>query len=456
MVQQYPGGRCAGPVRRPAAVVPLRIGYPYGVIDVKDLSENPDKFRASQRARGADESVVDAIISADSARRAALIRFENLRAEQNVFGKKVAQAKGDEKKALLAEVKELANSVKAASAEADAAQLKQEELLRTIPNLIEDGVPEGGEDDYVVVKTVGTPREFPDFEPRDHLEIGELIGAIDMERGAKVSGARFYFLRGVGARLEMALLQMAMDQAIEAGFVPMITPTLVRPETMQGTGFDVKHDAEIYRLAEDDLYLVGTSEVALAGYHADEILDFSAGPIRYAGQSSCYRREAGSHGKDTRGIIRVHQFNKVEMFIYTTVEEAAAEHQRLLAWEEEMLAKCELPYRVIDTAAGDLGMSAARKYDCEAWVPTQGAYRELTSTSNCTTFQARRLNIRERAVNAEGVAKGTRAVATLNGTLATTRWIVALLEHHQNADGSVNVPKALQKYIGGLEVLPVL
>ena len=322
------------------------------MIDVKDLSENPDKFRASQRARGADESVVDAIISADAARRAALIRFENLRAEQNAFGKKVAQAKGEEKQALLAEVKELANSVKAASAEADAAQTKQEELLRTVPNLVEDGVPEGGEDDYVVVKTVGTPREFPDFEPKDHLEIGELIGAIDMERGAKVSGARFYFLRGVGARLEMALLQMAMDQAIEAGFVPMITPTLVRPETMQGTGFDVKHDAEIYRLAEDDLYLVGTSEVALAGYHADEILDFSAGPIRYAGQSSCYRREAGSHGKDTRGIIRVHQFNKVEMFIYTTVEEAAAEHQRLLAWEEEMLAKCELPYRVIDTAAG--------------------------------------------------------------------------------------------------------
>ena len=376
------------------------------MIDVKDLSENPDKFRASQRARGADESVVDAIIAADSARRAALIRYENLRAEQNVFGKKVAQAKGDEKKALLAEVKELANTVKAASAEADAAQAKQDELLRSIPNLIEDGVPEGGEDDYVVVKTVGTPREFPDFEPKDHLEIGELIGAIDMERGAKVSGSRFYFLRGVGARLEMALLQMAMDQAIEAGFVPMITPTLVRPETMQGTGFDVKHDAEIYRLAEDDLYLVGTSEVALAGYHADEILDLAGGPIRFAGQSSCYRREAGSHGKDTRGIIRVHQFNKVEMFIYTTVEEAAAEHERLLAWEEEMLAKCELPYRVIDTAAGDLGMSAARKFDCEAWVPTQGAYRELTSTSNCTTFQARRLNIRERVFNEEGVAEG--------------------------------------------------
>ena len=426
------------------------------MIDVKDLSENPDKFRASQRARGADESVVDAIIAADSARRAALIRFENLRAEQNAYGKKVAQAKGEEKQALLTEVKALAGAVKAASAEADVAVASQEELLRAIPNLIEDGVPEGGEDDYIVLKTVGAPREFTDFEPRDHLEIGELIGAIDMERGAKVSGSRFYFLRGVGARLEMALLQMAMEQAIDAGFVPMITPTLVRPETMQGTGFDVKHDAEIYRLAEDDLYLVGTSEVPLAGYHSDEILDLSAGPIRFAGQSSCYRREAGSHGKDTRGIIRVHQFNKVEMFVYTTVEEAAAEHARLLAWEEEMLAKCELPYRVIDTAAGDLGNSAARKFDCEAWVPTQGAYRELTSTSNCTTFQARRLNIRERAVNEEGVAKGTRAVATLNGTLATTRWIVAILEHHQNPDGSVNVPAALQKYLGGMTVFPVL
>ncbi|WP_287903714.1 serine--tRNA ligase [Arthrobacter sp.] len=426
------------------------------MIDVKELIENPEKFRASQRARGADESLVDQLVAADATRRSALTRYENLRAEQNAFGKRVAQAKGQEKQALLAEVKELAANVKAAAAEADAAQTTQDELLRVIPNLVLDGVPEGGEDDYVVVKTVGEPREFTDFEPRDHLEIGELIGAIDMERGAKVSGSRFYFLKGVGARLEMALLQMAMDQAIANGFVPMITPTLVRPETMQGTGFDVKHDAEIYRLAEDDLYLVGTSEVALAGYHGDEILDLSDGPIRYAGQSSCYRREAGSHGKDTRGIIRVHQFNKVEMFIYTTQEEAAAEHERLLAWEEEMLAKCELPYRVIDTAAGDLGSSAARKFDCEAWVPTQGAYRELTSTSNCTGYQARRLNIRERVFAEDGTPKGTRAVATLNGTLATTRWIVAILEHHQNADGSVTVPAALRPYLGGLEVFPVL
>ncbi|WP_104109846.1 serine--tRNA ligase [Arthrobacter sp. N199823] len=425
------------------------------MIDVRDLCENPEIYRASQRARGAEPSVVDAIIAADSSRKSAITSFEALRAEQNAFGKKVAKAKGEEKAALLAEVKELAVAVKAAAAASDAAAAEQDVLVRSIPNLISEGVPEGGEDDFIVVKTVGTPREFPDFKPKDHLEIGELIGAIDMERGAKVSGSRFYFLKGVGARLEMALLQMAMDQAIEAGFTPMITPTLVLPETMAGTGFDVAHDAEIYRLAEDDLYLVGTSEVALAGYHGNEIINVQE-PIRFAGWSSCYRREAGSHGKDTRGIIRVHQFNKVEMFVYTTVEKAAEEHQRLLAWEEEMLAKVELPYRVIDTAAGDLGMSASRKFDCEAWVPTQDAYRELTSTSNCTTFQARRLNTRERLVADDGGKGGTRAVATLNGTLATTRWIVAILEHHQNADGSVNVPVALRKYLGGMEVFPVL
>ncbi|HEY8295088.1 MAG TPA: serine--tRNA ligase [Micrococcaceae bacterium] len=428
------------------------------MIDVKDLSEYPEKYRASQKARGAETSVVDAIIAADAARKSAITSYEALRAEQNAFGKKVAQAKGEAKQALLAEVKGLAARVKVASAEADAAQTEQDVLVRSMANLISDGVPEGGEDDFIVLKTVGTPRDFAaeGFEPKDHLEIGELIGAIDMERGAKVSGSRFYFLRGVGARLEIALLQLAMDQAIAAGFIPMITPTLVRPETMAGTGFDVKHDAEIYRLAEDDLYLVGTSEVALAGYHGDEILDLSAGPLRYAGWSSCYRREAGSHGKDTRGIIRVHQFNKVEMFTYTTVEDSYEEHQRLLGWEEEMLAKVELPYRVIDTAAGDLGTSAARKFDCEAWVPTQGAYRELTSTSNCTTFQARRLNIRERMAGDDGGKGATRAVATLNGTLATTRWIVAILEHHQNPDGSVNVPPALRRYLGGLEVFPVL
>jgi len=426
------------------------------VIDVKLLSENPDTFRASQRARGADESLIDAILAADSARRESIASFEALRAQQNAFSKRVGAAKGEEKQALLTEVKELSQNVKAAQAASDEAAAAYSALQRSIPNLILDGVPSGGEDDFTVVKHVGTPRDFAaeGFEPRDHLELGELLGAIDMERGAKVSGSRFYFLKGVGARLEIALMNMALDLALQKDFIPMITPTLVRPETMQGTGFDVEHDDEIYKLERDDLYLVGTSEVALAGYHANEILDLSAGPTRYAGWSSCYRREAGSAGKDTRGIIRVHQFNKLEMFVYCSPEESEAEHAKLLALEEEMLAKVELPYRVIDTAAGDLGMSAARKFDCEAWVPTQDAYRELTSTSNCTTFQARRLNIRERETGADGKPGKTRSVATLNGTLATTRWIVAILEHHQNADGTVNVPVALRPYLGGMEVLP--
>ncbi|GAA3327052.1 MULTISPECIES: serine--tRNA ligase [Paeniglutamicibacter] len=428
------------------------------MIDVKVLSENPDTFRASQRARGADESLIDAILAADTARRESIASFEALRAQQNAFSKRVGAAKGEEKQALLAEVKDLARNVKEAQAASDAAAETYTKLQRSIPNLILDGVPSGGEDDFTVVKHVGTPRDFAaeGFEPRDHLELGELLGAIDMERGAKVSGSRFYFLKGIGARLEIALMNMALDQAVQNGFIPMITPTLVRPETMQGTGFDVEHDDEIYKLERDDLYLVGTSEVALAGYHANEILDLSDGPTRYAGWSSCYRREAGSAGKDTRGIIRVHQFNKLEMFVYCSPEQSEAEHAKLLAWEEEMLAKVELPYRVIDTAAGDLGMSAARKFDCEAWVPTQDAYRELTSTSNCTTFQARRLNIREREIGADGKPGKTRAVSTLNGTLATTRWIVAILEHHQNADGSVNVPVALRPYLGGMEVLPLL
>lgn len=418
------------------------------------LTENPDLYRASQRARGADESLIDQLLAADTARRETIATYERLRAEQNAFSKKVGQAKGEERSALLAEVKELAASVKSAQAQSDEAAAKCTELQRLIPNLIIEGIPAGGEDDFTVVKHVGTIRDFKaeGFEPLDHLQIGEKLDAIDMERGAKVSGSRFYFLKGIGARLEIAMMNMALDVALERGFIPMITPTLVRPETMQGTGFDVAHDDEIYKLERDNMYLVGTSEVALAGYHADEIMDLSEGPIRYAGWSSCYRREAGSAGKDTRGIIRVHQFNKLEMFIYTSVENAEAEHQNLLAMEEEMLGRMELPYRVIDTAAGDLGMSAARKFDCEAWVPTQDAYRELTSTSNCTTFQARRLNIREREI-VDGKPGKTRAVATLNGTLATTRWIVAILENHQNPDGSVNVPKALQPYLGGLEVL---
>ncbi len=410
-------------------------------------------MRASQTARGDDPALVDVVLDADARRRAALTDFERLRAEQKSLGKEVAQAQGEEKLRLLAHAKTLAEQVKSLQADSDAAAAVLEDAARRIANVIEPGVPSGGEADFVVLRHEGTPRDFateygPGFALRDHLDLGERLGAIDTERGAKVSGARFYYLTGVGARLELALLNAAMDQAMAAGFTPVITPTLVKPEIMAGTGFLGAHADEIYRLEADDLYLVGTSEVALAGFHANEILDLSGGPKRYAGWSACYRREAGSYGKDTRGIIRVHQFHKVEMFTYVPVEEAAAEHERLLGWEERMLALVELPYRVIETAAGDLGTSAARKFDCEAWLPTQKRYLELTSTSNCTTFQARRLNVRERTGSGE-----TRTVATLNGTLATTRWIVAILENHQQADGSVRVPEGLRPYLGGLEIL---
>lgn len=432
------------------------------VIDINFLREHPDQFRASQTARGLSPEVIDNILDADSKRRALITEYENLRAEQKVFGKKVAQAQGDEKQALLGEVKDLAARVKDADARAGQAQENIDQLLTALPNLIVDGVPTGGEDDYTVVKHVGTPRDFAaeGFEPRDHLAIGELVDGIDMERGAKVGGSRFYFLKRDIARLETALLRMGQDLAVDNNFIGLTTPTLVRPEIMAGTGFDVEHDAEIYRLEKDDLYLVGTSEVAIAGYHADEILDLSDGPLRYAGWSSCYRREAGSAGKDTRGIIRVHQFNKLEMFVYCSPDQAEEEHARLLGWEEQMLQACGLAYRVIDTAAGDLGTSAARKFDCEAWIPTQGRYRELTSTSNCTTYQARRLNIRERVADTtvDGAVKkgGTRTVATLNGTLATTRWLVAILETHQQQDGSVVIPEALRPYMRDQERIQVV
>jgi seryl-tRNA synthetase len=427
------------------------------VIDPALLRDNPDLVTRSQVARGHSPETVTAAVEAEKARRAAIAAFEELRAEQNAFGKQVAKAPKDEKAALVAQAKDLANRVKDAQQAVTEAEAAFAEAAARIENIVLDGVPAGGEDDYVVLREVGDvpafdPAEFPDG-PLDHLALGEKLGAIDMERGAKVSGARFYFLKGVGARLEIALMNYALSKALEAGFTPMITPTLVRPDIMAGTGFLGAHADEIYRLEADDMYLVGTSEVALAGYHKDEILDLSDGPLRYAGWSTCYRREAGSHGKDTRGIIRVHQFNKLEMFVYTTPEDAAAEHERLLALEEEMLRSLGLAYRVIDTAAGDLGSSAARKYDTEAWVPTQGAYRELTSTSNCTTFQARRLDIRHRPASKDGGgAAKTEHVATLNGTLATTRWIVALLETHQRPDGSVVVPEPLRPYLG-LDVL---
>ncbi len=410
------------------------------MIDINLLRENPELIKASQTARGADVSLVDKAIEADKTRRAKQSEFESLRAEQNAHGKLVAQAPKEQKQELVAQAKELSTKVKQLEAEADKAAELVSELMMKIDNVILDGVPPGGEDDFVVIKEVGQKTDFS-FEPKDHLELGELLDIIDTERGAKVSGARFYFLKGAGAQLELAIMNMGLNLAVENGFTPAITPTLVRPETMAGTGFLGEHSSEVYYLENDELYLTGTSEVALAGLHADEIIDPEQ-PIRYAGWSTCYRREAGSHGKDTRGILRVHQFNKLEMFSYCHPDQAEQEHERLLGWQEQMLQACELPYRVIDVAAGDLGSSAAKKYDVEAWVPTQGKYRELTSTSNCTTFQARRLNTRFKT---DGK---TQPVATLNGTLATTRWLVAILENHQREDGSVYIPKALQPFVG--------
>jgi seryl-tRNA synthetase len=417
------------------------------VIDPQLLRDNPDAVKTSQQARGSSVDLVDDALEADQRRRRAIAESESLRAEQKLFGKQVAQAKGEEKQALLAQAQQMAARVKELAQTATDAEADFTRIAGAIQNPIVEGVPSGGEENFTLLREVGERASF-DFEPRDHAELGDILGAIDIPRGVKVSGSRFYFLRGVGARLELALMNMALDKAIAEDFVPLITPTLVRPEVMAGTGFLGEHADEIYYLPADDLYLTGTSEVALAGYHADEILDLSAGPVRYAGWSTCYRREAGSAGKDNRGILRVHQFNKLEMFSYVLAEDAEAEHDRLVAFQEEMLQACELSYRVIDVAAGDLGSSAARKFDIEAWVPTQGTYRELTSTSNCTTYQARRLDIRTRTESGK-----TTPVATLNGTLATTRWLVAILETHQQADGSVRVPAALQPYLQGLEVL---
>ncbi len=424
------------------------------MIDLRLLRDQPDLVRASQRARGEDEGLVDAVLAADEARRAAATRYDNLRAEQKTLGKQVATASGADKAALLSRTKALSGEVQ----EADAATVAAGETLRTlhlaIPNVVADGVPPGGEDDYVVLEHVGTPRDFDaeGFAPRDHLELGRLLAAIDVERGAKVSGARFYYLTGVGAQLELALLNLAMAYATEGGFTPMIPPALVKPRAMEGTGFLGQAAQDVYRIESDDLYLVGTSEVPLAAYHSDEILDGADLPLRYAAFSPCFRREAGSYGRDTRGIWRVHWFDKVEMFVFTRPEDAEAEHERLLDRERAFLDLLELPYRLIHTAAGDLGLSAARKYDLEAWIPTRKGYGELTSTSNCSDFQSRRLGIRGRYDGRVG------PVATLNGTLCSmARFIVAVLENHQQADGSVRVPPALVPYLGGREVLePVL
>jgi seryl-tRNA synthetase len=415
------------------------------MIDIKFLRENPDAVRASQKSRGEDVTIVDRVMVIDELRRAALSEFETLRAEQNALSKSVGAAKGDEKAALLENAKSLADKVKVADAKRTQVEVEANALIMQLSNLLDPEAPIGGEADFVTIEHVGTPRDFAKdgFVAKDHVELGKLLGAIDTERGAKVSGSRSYYLTGVGAMLEFALVNYAIQSALKAGFTPVIPPVLVKPAAMEGTGFLGQAAENVYHLEKDDYYLVGTSEVPLAAYHMDEVLPGEKLPMRYAGYSSCFRREAGSYGKDTRGIIRVHQFDKVEMFSFCKPEDAKAEHARLLQWEKDFLNAMEIPFRVIDVASGDLGSSATRKFDIEAWIPTQNAYREVTSTSNCTEFQARRLNIRYKD------ADGTKAVATLNGTLvAIPRMIVAILENHQNADGTVNVPASLQPFLG--------
>jgi seryl-tRNA synthetase len=434
------------------------------VIDLKVLRDDPDRVRASQVARGEDPGLVDLALEAGQARRTAIAQFDSLRSEQKVLGKKIGPLQGQLRKAddaqrpaiqaqldeLMAEAAMMADTVKSAEGTQRDASEAAEKTVAVLSNLIDPRAPVGGEEDFLMLEEIGTPRDFAaeGFTPKDHVELGQLLKAIDIERGAKVSGSRFYYLTGVGAQLELALVNLAMQFAAENSFTPVIPPALVKPAAMEGTGFLGQAAENVYRLDADDMYLVGTAEVPLAAYHMDEVLDAAALPLRYAGYSPCFRREAGSHGQDTRGIFRVHWFDKVEMFSFCAPENAEAEHQRLLDWEKQFLDALEIPYRVIDVASGDLGASAARKFDCEAWIPTQGRYREVTSTSNCTEFQSKRLRIRQRS------ADGISPVATLNGTLcAVTRIIVALLENHQQADGSVRVPASLRPYLGGAEYL---
>lgn len=422
------------------------------MIDPKLLRTDPDRIKRSQQARGESTALVDDLVAADERRRSLIASSESMRAEQKELSRQVPKASAEDRPALLARTRELAQQVKDAAAEAEAASLTFDDLMLRLPNLVIDGVPSGGEDDLYVVETIGTPRDFEaeGFTPRDHIEVAEGLKAIDMERGSKVSGARFYFLTGIGARLELALLNLAMAKASEWGFTPMIPPALVRPSAMEGTGFLGQAAEDVYYLERDDLYLVGTSEVALAAYHSDEILDAGTLPRQYVAFSPCYRREAGSYGKDTKGIFRVHWFDKVEMFIYCDPAEAEEWHQKLLGFEKEFIKLLEIPFQVLDVASGDLGLSAARKYDCYGYVPSQGRYREITSTSNCTEFQARRLNIRMRD------GDGVRSLATLNGTLCSmARPIIMLLENHQQADGSVYVPVALRPYLGTDVLRPV-
>jgi seryl-tRNA synthetase len=425
------------------------------VINPDFVRSNPQIVKDSQTARGENPAFVDSFLEQDQLWRNLTVEVDNLRAEQKTLSKEIGNLKGKQKSAPSATIDRelegltikgtnLSKKISSLTTKKDEVKIQADLAMGSISNLVQLEAPVGGEKDFKVIETIGKPRDFvvEGIKIKDHVEIGSELKLIDIERGAKVSGSRFYFLVNDGALLELALVNFAIDIAQAHGFSPVIPPALVKPAAMEGTGFLGQAAENVYRIEQDDLYLVGTSEVPLAAMHMDEILNNKELPIKYAGYSPCYRREAGSHGKDTRGIFRVHWFDKVEMFVFANSDDADSIHRQLIEVEKEVLTKLELPFRVIDVATGDLGSSAARKFDCEAWIPSSNEYRELTSTSNCTEFQARRLKIRYR------VGEKTNYVSTLNGTLlAVTRTIVALLENHQQKDGSVYIPKALQPYL---------
>jgi len=412
------------------------------MIDVNLIRSDPDAVRTALARRGITPPI-DEIIELDRRRRELQTQSDAMRNQQKTASKEVAKLDGHERTQRLAELKKLSDEIKALGAEHDELEQKIRALLLEVPNLPHESVPDGaGDESNVVVRTVGEPPAF-DFEVRDHLEIGQALGIIDTERAAKVSGARFAYLLGQAAVLELALVRFAVDRLGVHGFRPAIPPVLVRREAMENTGFLPTDEAQIYKLADDDLYLVGTSEVSLAAMHQDEFLEVASLPLRYAGISTCFRRESGTYGKDTRGIFRVHQFDKVEMFSFTQPEASWDEHELLLARQEEIFQALEVPYRIVNIAAGELGASAAKKYDVEAWMPGQNDYREVTSCSNCTDYQARRLGTKIRTES------GTRLVHTLNGTaIAVGRAIIALVENHQRPDGTVAIPEALRSYTG--------
>ncbi len=413
------------------------------MLDVALLRTERDRLADALARRGLDVDL-DALAALDERRRQVRASAEQMRADQRAAGKEIATMEGDAKQAAIARTQELADAYKAALAEADALDEDFDAQWVPLPNLVHEAVPAGGgEEDNLEILRWGEPPDF-DFEARDHQDLGEALGIIDKERGAKVSGSRFHYLKGKAALLEFALMRWAMDELVAEGFTPVVPPVLVREEALFGTGFFPEAREQVYEVPADELFLAGTAEVPLAAMHTDEILDGADLPLRYVGFSSCFRREAGTYGKDTRGIFRVHQFDKVEMFSFCHPDRSWEEHEYLFGLEQRLIQALGLPYRVVDVCTGDLGASAARKYDIEGWVPGQGAYRELTSCSNTTDYQARRLRIRFKDDDGSN-----RVVHTLNGTAVTSsRTLLMILENYQQPDGSVEVPEVLRPYTG--------